>query len=202
MATGGLLWVTFGRGKPVPIPAYTALRVIDGDTFETTEHQHIRLASTEAPELDRCGGPEAKAALEKMIMGKPLVLKVTFNDQFKRLVSVVYTDEGFVNEKMLRQGYAYFNRGVAEFNEVLTAATEKARDEKLGIFSETCTQVTNPKNAKCNIKGNDRNGKIYYTPDCGEYYNITTVQLYLGDLWFCSEKEAIAEGFRKPERCP
>lgn len=36
----------------------------------------------------------------------------------------------------------------------------------------------------------------------GEDLKATKVQLYLGDVWFCSEKEAIKAGFRKPEQCP
>lgn len=65
VATGAVaatLWLTSGRGKPIKVPAYQVLRVIDGDTFETAENQHIRVASTEAPELDRCGGTEASGA--------------------------------------------------------------------------------------------------------------------------------------------
>lgn len=89
IAAGSLFFPFSGRGEPIPIPSYTVLRVLDGDTFVTTEKQIIRLASTEAPEIDLCGGPEAKRALEKMIMGKPVYLKVIFNDRFHRLVSLV-----------------------------------------------------------------------------------------------------------------
>lgn len=38
---------------------YQVLRVIDGDTFETIEHQIIRLSGIDAPELELCGGLEA-----------------------------------------------------------------------------------------------------------------------------------------------
>ena len=43
---------------------YQVLRVIDGDTFETVEHQKIRLSGIDAPELELCGGQEAKQAKE------------------------------------------------------------------------------------------------------------------------------------------
>jgi len=207
MATVGIvaasfLWLTSDKGKPVQVPAYNVLRVIDGDTFETAEHQHIRVASTEAPELDSCGGTEAKAALEKFILGKPVYLKVVYRDPYQRLVSLVYTKDKFVNEAMLSGGYSYYMRSSpGEIGEKFKNATEKARQKKAGIFSSTCTQMTNTEKPSCNIKGNTRNGKIYYVPECGVYNNVE-VQLYLGDRWFCGEKEAVAAGFRKPEQCP
>lgn len=202
IAAASFLWLTTGKGKPVQVPAYSVLRVIDGDTFETVEHQHIRVASTEAPELDRCGGTEAKTALEKFVMDKPVYLKVVYRDLYQRLVSLVYTEDRFVNEAMLLGGYSYYARSSpGDIGEELKSATEKARQKKNGIFSSTCTQMTNMEKPSCNIKGNTRNGKIYYVPGCGFYDNVD-VQLYLGDLWFCSEKEAVAAGFRKPEQCP
>lgn len=190
------------KTKPIPVPSYEVKRVIDGDTFETMEGQHIRLASTEAPELTLCGGNEAKKALEKMILDKPIYLKVVFRDPYQRLVSLVYTKDTFVNEEMLARGNSYYYRSSeGKIGEDLKNATEKARAEGKGIFGKFCTQVTNKADSSCDIKGNDRNGKIYYLPDCGVYDNVI-VQLYLGDRWFCTEKEAITAGFRKPETCP
>lgn len=198
-SAGFLLFST--KSKPFKVPAYEVKRVIDGDTFETMENQHIRIASTEAPEIDQCGGVEAKKALERMIAGKPVYLKVVYRDPYQRLVSLVYTKDRFVNNEMLEKGYSYYYRSSeGEIGDDLKNATEKARAGGKGIFSSSCTQTTNKEKSSCNIKGNDRNGKIYYMPDCGVYDNVI-VQLYLGDRWFCSEKEAIQAGFRKPLQC-
>ena len=205
VATGAVaatLWLTGGSGKPVKVPAYSVIRVIDGDTFETAEHQHIRVASTEAPELDFCGGKEAKEALEKLVLDKPVYLKVVYRDPYQRLVSLVYTEDEFVNEAMLLGGFSYYLRSSpGETGEELKKATGEARQEKAGIFSEKCTQMTNKEKPKCNIKGNTLSDNIYYLPECGVYDNVE-VQLYLGDRWFCTEKEAVATGFRKPQQCP
>lgn len=200
---GGIL-IGFGQGKPsVPVPAYEAARVIDGDTFETKEGLRIRLASSEAPALDLCAGKEAKEKLEELILNKTLYLKVTYFDTYRRLVSLVYTDTDFVNEMMLSSGNAYYSRSTpGAIGDTLKLATAKAREEKKGLFSESCTQTVNAKNKKCDIKGNtSRNGKIYYLPECGVYPNVE-LQLYLGDQWFCSESQAKAAGFRPPEQCP
>lgn len=198
-AAGTFLWLKASYNLPFPVPAYRAVRVIDGDTFVTEEKQNIRLSSTQAPEKDRCGYEEATKELEKLVMGKPLYIKVVFRDKYSRLVSLVYSPDGFVNELMLSKGMAYIASTIG--NEKISLASDLAREKKLGIFSNKCTQMENQEKPKCNVKGNDRNGKIYYLPSCGVYHNVS-VQLYLGDRWFCSEKEAIAAGFRKPQQCP
>ena len=202
LAAGTYFAVSSGKGGPFFVPAYQVLRVIDGDTFETTDKQRIRVASTEAPELNQCGWKEAKTKLEKLIAEKQVYLKVIYRDPYQRLVSLVYVDGQFVNKEMLAGGYSYSSRPIqGEIGETLKTAAEKARQEKAGIFSDTCTQMVNIEKQSCNIKGNIRNGNIYYLPKCGVYDNVE-VQLYLGDQWFCSEKEAVKAGFRKPEQCP
>jgi endonuclease YncB( thermonuclease family) len=201
LATGAFVLVVFGHGNPIPVPAYTVSRVIDGDTFVTKENIYVRVASIEAPPLDLCGGKEAKIALESYVLGKPVVMKILFRDPYNRQVSLVYTPSLYVNEALVKNGFAYYlPRTTAESVTELKKAGEYAREKKLGIFSETCTQTINKEQPACTIKGNTRNGNIYYLPACGVYPN-TQVQLYLGDRWFCSEKDAISAGFRKPAQC-
>lgn len=134
-------------------------------------------------------------------MGKPVYLKVVYRDPYQRLVSLVYTKDIFVNESMAVNGHSYYFRGgLGEISDRLRIASGKAREMKRGIFSDSCTQMVNKQKPKCNIKGNTLNGNIYYMPDCGVYDNVT-VQLYLGDRWFCTEKDAVNAGFRKPGQC-
>lgn len=201
VAAGYLLNSSY-KTTSLQLPYYTVSRVIDGDTFVTEEDQNIRISSTEAPELDQCGGPVAKQALEKLVLGKKIYLKVIYTDIYRRFISLVYTKDAFINEEMLRSGYSYYYRtSPGTIGETLKKATDEARENKKGIFSEKCTQTKNTNNPDCDIKGNARSDKIYYKPDCG-FYNQVIVQLYLGDRWFCSEKEAIEAGYRKPSQCP
>lgn len=51
----------------------------------------------------------------------------------------------------------------------------------------------------CNIKGNisiNTGEKIYHLPGM-EYYNETIIRPEYGERWFCTEQEAIANGWRK-----
>lgn len=53
--------------------------------------------------------------------------------------------------------------------------------------------------ATCIIKGNisfETGERIYHVPG-QEYYEATRINLAQGEMWFCSEEEAIAAGWRK-----
>lgn len=200
-ATGAFFVLTTNKNKPLLVPAYTAARVLDGDTFETQEKQLIRLASVEAPELGLCGGEEAKEQLAKLVLNKKLYIKVLFRDSYNRLISQVYSENDYVNKAMIASGNAYYLNREKEIAQELKTESDKAREKKLGIFSDTCTQMTNKKNPTCNIKGNTRDkDRYYFLPTCSIYHRAL-VQLYLGDEWFCTEKEAINAGYVKPAVC-
>lgn len=183
---------------------YQVSRVIDGDTFETTEKQVVRLSGVDAPEVDRCGGLEAKEHLEKLIMHKRLMIKVIFNDKFKRLVSQVYVGNNYINKEMLLAGKGVYSRADVENSKDLLAAADLARSDKVGVYGDSCTQDSNKTRPKCNIKGNINQYTkelVYHYPGCGQY-NSTFVQLYLGDQWFCTKEEAEKAGFKKAQLCP
>jgi hypothetical protein len=51
----------------------------------------------------------------------------------------------------------------------------------------------------CDIIGSisiDTREKIYHVPG-GEYYDRTIIRLEYGERWFCTEQEAIANGWRR-----
>ena len=59
---------------------------------------------------------------------------------------------------------------------------------------------TTPPNASCVIKGNinDKNERIYHLPG-DPWYAKTKLDPSKGERWFCSEKEAVAAGWRTPK---
>lgn len=202
VAIGASVFLSFGKSKPVAVPSYTAIRVFDGDTFETKEKQYIRLSGINAPERGMCGSEEAAKELERLILGKSLYVKVLYHIG-SRMMGLVYTDEGLVSTAMLASGWAELsdreNLDLPEF----TAATKQAQEKQSGVFSNLCTQRTNLKNSSCIIKANitENNAPTYHLPNC-KAYNLTKVQLHHGDRWFCTEKEAREAGFRKAKTCP
>ena len=199
---GASVFVTFRGKKPVELPAYTAVRVFDGDTFETAEKQYIRLSGIDSPETGLCGSTEAKATLEELILGKPLYIKILYHIG-SRAMGLVYTEDGFVNAQMLSSGWAEMNDRDHVDSPELVTATELAREAKRGVFGKLCTQETNPDKPSCAIKANVTSNTVptYHLPGCGSY-TTAVIQLHHGDRWFCTEKEAQKAGFRKASTCP
>lgn len=177
--------------------------VIDGDSFILKTDQSIRLDNLDAPELEFCGGQEAKKRLEELVLGKVVEYEISAFDTFHRPIALVYVDGKFVNEIMLKEGWARYDSTSKSKREVLKKAYDYAFEKKIGIFSSMCRQEE-PEDPKCLIKGNIRrenNKKYYFFPGCSEY-QATIVEKDLGEAWFCTEKEAREAGFVKASNCP
>ena len=93
------------------------LRVVDGDTILVEldgRQERVRYIGVDTPETvapDRppgCFGQEANAANKALVEGKTVQLErdVSERDRFDRLLRYVYVGEVFVNEELVRQGYA------------------------------------------------------------------------------------------------
>jgi endonuclease YncB( thermonuclease family) len=181
-------------------------QVLDGDTFVAEDNVIVRLVSVEAPEKEVCGGEKAKQVLTEMILGKRVRLEVQVRDSYGRLVALAYDGDKLVNEEILAGGWAFYTGANSPAKDRLMAAGEEARSAKRGIFGSECTQAVNPDKPECVIKGNydasetKRSKRIYHFPGCGRYDDIG-VELYRGDRWFCSEKEAEEAGFVKSGNC-
>jgi len=178
------------------------IKVLDGDTFLLNSAQRVRLLAASAPEMENCGGEEAKKRLEELVLNKNVNLSEPFIDQYSRVVALVYVDEVMVNEALLREGWARYDGSGKSQKEALKQAYEEACSKKRGIFSSLC-RAEQPNKPNCLIKGNIDKAtgtKTYHFPGCREF-NITVVEKDLGEDWFCSEKEAEAAGFVKSQNC-
>jgi endonuclease YncB( thermonuclease family) len=192
------------KGSDLGIPV---LGVIDGDTLVLEGKTRLRLRHLDAPELEYCGGEEAKKELEKLVMGKSIIIDEKILDQKGRAMALVYVDDLLINEEMLRSGWVRYHSDQTSVTEELKAVAGEAKGNKIGIFSSKCQQKEeNPDNPECLIKGNiDKNkyedNQKYYFPGC-VHYNTATVEKDIGESWFCTEAEAKKAGFVKSERCP
>lgn len=183
---------------------YTVTEVTDGDTFVTNTGAKVRILGIDAPEAGLCGSQEAKDGLEKLILNKKVKISSTANDTFKRLVSDVYLDGASVNNLMVASGWAAYDSSDSLDAKAMRESGENARKNKIGVYSEKCSQTVSP-NSKCRVKANinDTYGtKIYYLPSCTIRYDNISVDLFRGDQWLCTEKEAQIAGFVKAKACP
>jgi len=179
------------------------VNVLDGDTFVLETSQRVRLAGLNAPEIDFCGGQEAKEKLESLVMGKRVILREPVVDVWGRIIALVYVGNQLVNDEVLKEGWGYYNSDKNSQREVLKATARLAREGKKGVFSPQCYQIENPEDPNCQIKGNidkELGDKIYHFPGCRQY-DQTVVEKGLGEQWFCTEKEALKAGYKKSKNC-
>jgi micrococcal nuclease len=177
--------------------------IIDGDTLVLEGKVKLRLRHVDAPELEFCGGKEAKEKLESLVQEKKVILKEQIIDQQGRPMALIYVKDKLVNEEMLKSGWARYHTDNSSQKTVLKAAYDLAKEMGLGIFSPQCYQKENPENPQCNIKGNiDKATRVkkYYFPGCTQY-EFTIVEKDIGEEWFCTEEEAQEAGFEKSKTC-
>lgn len=75
--------------------------VYDGDTFATNCRTHpVRLARVDTPEKRQPGYNQAKAALERLILGEPVVVDTVARDKYARCVANVKVGSKSVNNAM------------------------------------------------------------------------------------------------------
>jgi len=117
--------VRFVQGSSGEIDATAIVSyVIDGDTFDTTSGDRIRLADIDAPDLGEYQYSEARSFLTSLVDQKTVYLDVDDvyrTDQYGRLVCVVYVDYNSthllnVNRALLVEGYAVIWNFDNEFN--------------------------------------------------------------------------------------
>src|SRR3989338_477244 len=85
------------------------LRVVDGDTLETTNGDKVRLIGINAPEVNEFYYQEAKDELNFLLLNKLITMKseLKSRDKYGRLLRDIYLEDGyFINEALVKNGYA------------------------------------------------------------------------------------------------
>lgn len=203
-------------------------RVVDGDTIQLENGQTVRYIGVDTPESVHprqgveCFGKEASQKNEELVLGKRVQLEkdVSETDRYGRLLRYVYVDGMFVNDELVRQGYAnsLSYPPDVKHQDQFRAAEQEARAASRGLWgscvngSSDTSEVTTPAGggsseagegtSTCPIKGNinSTGEKIYHVPGCGSYDN-TSIDPARGEQYFCTEEEATSAGWRKAGNC-
>lgn len=118
-------------------------RVIDGDTIEVEGGKRVRYIGIDTPELTgdlarRCFGKEAREKNRELVEGKTvrMVKDISETDRFGRLLRYVYVGEVFVNETLIREGYAVSATFLPDVTqqELLREAENEAREQNRGLW--------------------------------------------------------------------
>jgi len=124
------------------------IRVIDGDTIELEDGRRVRYIGIDTPEtVDpqkpvQCYGREAYLENKKLVEGKEIEMEkdISETDQYGRLLRYVWVEGIFVNEYLVREGFAHavtFAPDV-KYQELFLEAERKAREENKGFWSGVC----------------------------------------------------------------
>jgi micrococcal nuclease len=120
-------------------------RVIDGDTIELADKRTVRYIGIDSPETVnprktgvQCFSAEAKRENQRLVEGKLVRLAgdVSDTDKYGRLLRYVYSDDVFVNDHLVRMGFA---RAVAimpdiAYRDAFYSSQKSARQKSLGLW--------------------------------------------------------------------
>jgi micrococcal nuclease len=143
LALVGLLSAPVIAADPPRIVSAKVTKVNDGDSIEVELEAgpgRVRFSAIDTPEYDQPYGSESSAALKALLpVGSTVELEVISQDQFRRLVAVVWlVADGKrvnLNETMLRQGHAWALRRYMRETRFCDIEAE-ARDQKLGLWAQ------------------------------------------------------------------
>jgi len=129
----------------LPIEVATVSAVIDGDTIELTDKRWVRYIGIDTPETKHpnkgveCFGKESTQKNKDLVEGNTITMQrdVSETDKYKRLLRYVWVNDQFVNELLVREGYALQSTFPPDvrFAELFKEAAEDARINKRGLWN-------------------------------------------------------------------
>ena len=124
-------------------------RVIDGDTIELEGGKRVRYIGIDTPELSgtvECFGREAYDKNKELVEGNQVRLEkdVSETDRYGRLLRYVYIDGNFINDLLVRTGYANASSYPPDikYQDQFREAEREAREANRGLWSSCSTQTT------------------------------------------------------------
>ena len=136
---------------PEPEPQFEpveaeVIRVIDGDTIEVEidgSSYRVRYIGIDTPEVGQPCADEATEKNRELVEGKVVWLEkdVSETDRYGRLLRYVYVDDTFVNDELVRLGYAVVSTyppDVAHEDDFVTAEFMARIVNVVGIWQLSC----------------------------------------------------------------
>lgn len=115
------------------------IRVIDGDTIEIEGGQKVRYIGIDTPETYDCYYSESLNKNKDLVEGKmvSLIKDISETDRYGRLLRYVYIDGVFVNEQLVKEGYANASTYPPDvkFKDNFITLESEARSNNRGLWS-------------------------------------------------------------------
>lgn len=167
--------------------------VVDGDTFITYSGEEIRLIGIDTPERENFFYHEASDALKKLIEGKKVRLEfdIVKKDIYGRILAYVFFDTTFVNDYMVRNGYAYIYtfppnlRYINTFRKSLNFAIKNKKGMWEYLLNEKDLFIGDPEKFE------------FHRRSCPKVHEISEYN----KVYFKSSLEALLEGYHPHKLC-
>ncbi|MGD9577955.1 MAG: thermonuclease family protein [Syntrophorhabdus sp.] len=176
-----------------------------------TQHR-IRLYGVDCPEKPQAFGKKAKRFISGLVYRKKVRVVVEDIDRYGRAVGSVYAGGTFVNEEMVRNGYAWVYRKYCKrsFCSDWLTLERQARQNRLGLwkdkdpippwdFRHGNKSSSSPPESPAYVHAGGYHGNVrshvFHKPGCGGYNckNCTAI--------FKTRQEAIEAGYRPCGTC-
>lgn len=132
---------------------YLVIEVIDGDTIKIEGGQKIRYIGIDTPETVHPSKPveyfgiEASNKNKELVEGKQVKFEkdISETDRYGRLLRYIWVGDIFVNDYLVRQGYAYASTYPPDvkYAEQFVQAQREARENNRGLWA-SCQSTTEP----------------------------------------------------------
>lgn len=120
------------------------IRVIDGDTIVLEGGQIVRYIGVNTPETKHpkksieCFGKEAAEKNTELVLNKRVRLEkdVSETDKYKRLLRYVYVGNIFVNDYLVKEGFAYVSSFPPDikYQDQFLLSQKEAEENKRGLW--------------------------------------------------------------------
>ena len=139
-----LLLIILLCARPLDAVAWTGtvVNIIDGDSLKILPSGHeeleTRLYGIDAPEFRQAFGRAAKKNLAALLAGQEVEVETKDLDSHNRLIVMIWLKDMNVNEKVIRDGYAWVYRHFCResFCSDWLALEAAAREGKQGLWQE------------------------------------------------------------------
>lgn len=167
--------------SPTPDPKITftkVINVIDGDTFTIEGGVTVRMIGIDTPETVhpskpvQCYGKEASLKTEELLQGKEIKLEkdISETDRYNRLLRYVYIGDIFVNEYLVKEGFAKSSSYPPDikYQDKFIEGQRKAQEENKGLWNiSACSTATTNYAPTTNTQTGSNTGGAY-TCNCSK----------------------------------
>ena len=195
------------------------VRVVDGDTIHIGQDKY-RLEGIDAPEMRQeclykgeqweCGIESTKSLRKQIAVTSQLRCEGERKDSYGRILAICFLGGKDINAWMVKNGWAL---AYVKYSKKYLKEQRYAKKNTLGIWKgqfvlpwdwrrgKRLDTNVNSQKRNCKIKGNisSKGEKIFHLPG-GIYYDRTKISKQKGEVWFCTEAEALNAGWRKSKR--